>query len=206
MKPPRYLASVAILALVSCGSHSSAPPPGPAIASGSSPEPAPATPPAPPAEAAAPAPGARPSDADLAKLTRANNAFAFALWSKVASGKGDFAYSPLSAETALAMTWLGAKGKTAAQMQKVLGWGGTAADAADIAGHYTSSLGRPVTIHVANRLFGEKTYAFENGFLARPPGALARLSSRSTSRGRPSRAACTSTSGWRARPATGSRI
>ena len=116
-------------------------------------------------EPPAPAPGPRPSDAELKELTKANNAFTFALWSKVASKKGDLAFSPFSLESALAMTWLGAKGETAAQMKKTLGFESAADGAADIAGRYTKSLGGAVTIRVANRLFGEKTYSFEKGFL-----------------------------------------
>lgn len=165
---PRGLAAVVVLGLVSCGTHPSTPSSGTSTASGAGPPPAAAAQPAPPGgDASTPAapPGARPSDAELAGLTRANNAFAFALWSKLASPSGDFAYSPLSVELALAMTWLGARGQTAAQMKQVLGFDVTAADAADLAGRYTRSLGGPVTIRAANRLFGDKTYRFEPSFL-----------------------------------------
>ena len=63
------------------------------------------------------------------------------------------------------MTWLGAKGDTATQMKKTLGFESAADSAGDVVGRYTKSLGGPVTIRVANRLFGEKTYSFEKVFL-----------------------------------------
>jgi serpin B len=50
----------------------------------------------------------------------ANNAFAFDLYSRLANQPGNLFFSPYSIETALAMTWAGAKGKTANQMSKVL--------------------------------------------------------------------------------------
>jgi serpin B len=78
--------------------------------------------------------------------------------------------SPFSISTALAMTWAGAKGETAAQMAKVLHLDGPADRAVDIAGSLVASYGAPdskVTVRIANRLFGEKSYAFEQPFLSR---------------------------------------
>ena len=77
----------------------------------------------------------------------------------------DAAFSPFSIESALTMTWLGAKGDTASQMKKVLGFEGDASKAADVTGRYQKSLGGPVTINVANRLFGEKSFTFDSAFL-----------------------------------------
>jgi serpin B len=68
------------------------------------------------------------------------------------------------------MTWAGAKGDTAVQMAKVLHLDGPADRTFDVAGSLVASYGGPgqkVTVHVANRLFGEKTYAFEQPYLAR---------------------------------------
>ncbi len=59
--------------------------------------------------------------ADAAALARANNAFAFDLYRKLAPTPGENVFlSPYSIETALAMTGAGARGDTAAQMAKVL--------------------------------------------------------------------------------------
>ncbi len=113
----------------------------------------------------APPPGPRPSDAELTKLTKANNTFAFALWPAIAQKPENFAFSPFSIESALTMTWLGAKGDTAAQMKKALAFDGPASEAADIGGRYARSLGGLVTVRVANRIFGDQSTHFEKAFL-----------------------------------------
>ncbi len=136
----------------------SAPAPGSA-ASGS------ATPPTTPPSTPAPAPL---SAAEAKKLASASNAFGLDLFQKIRSQKGNLAVSPASISTALAMPWAGAKGETAAQMQKVLHADGTSKDVAPLFGRLGRSLqdpSRPLKIRVANRLFGEKSYTFEKPFL-----------------------------------------
>jgi serpin B len=177
MRATTSVTALYILVLSACGQEPSTPPSGTVPPPSPSPSVPVATPSgrpvatadasssAKPNEAPKPPSGPRPSDAELAKLTKANNTFAFALWSKLSSQKGDLAFSPFSAETALAMTWLGAKGETASQMKTVLAFDGTATDAAEIEGRYVQSLGGPVTINVANRLFGERSFTFEKNFL-----------------------------------------
>jgi serpin B len=176
MRLPTPVATLTLLTLAACGpdpstppsgvpSASVTPPPGSATSSSTPLASASTTTTAKPNEPPAPPAGPRPSDADVKKFAKANNTFAFALWSKAAEKKGDVAFSPFSAETALSMAWLGAKGETAAQMKKALGFDVSAADAADIGGRFAKSLGGPVTIRVANRLFGEKTYSFDKNFL-----------------------------------------
>lgn len=121
-----------------------------------------------PKPAAAPAPGAPASTDDLKALARSDNAFALDLYAKIRAQKGNLAVSPFSIATALAMTWAGAKGETAAQMKKVLYLDGDRA--IDVAGGLVRSYGAPdqkVTVRIADRLFGEKTYAFEPPFLSR---------------------------------------
>ncbi|MDR1968832.1 MAG: serpin family protein [Burkholderiaceae bacterium] len=49
-----------------------------------------------------------------------NNVFAYDLYAKLKSTEGNLFFSPLSVSTALAMTYAGAKGNTAEQMQKTL--------------------------------------------------------------------------------------
>ena len=57
---------------------------------------------------------------DEKSVVDANNKFAFDLYSEYKSEEGNVFFSPYSIETALAMTYEGAKGKTADEMQKVL--------------------------------------------------------------------------------------
>ncbi|MEO5730813.1 MAG: serpin family protein [Byssovorax sp.] len=125
------------------------------------------TPPAPPVTP--PAPG------ELGGLAKSNNALAFDLYGKTRTQAGNLALSPISISTALTMTWGGARGETAAQMKKVLHAEGEADKAMDVSGKLVASFGNEgskVTLRVANRLFGEKTYAFEQAYLDRTKAAF----------------------------------
>jgi serpin B len=119
----------------------------------------------------APAPLAKPATIDeLKAMAKSDNAFAVDLYARARAQKGNLVMSPFSISTALAMTWAGAKGETAAQMARVLHLDGPADRAVDIAGSLVASYGAPdnkVTVRIANRLFGEKSYAFEQPFLGR---------------------------------------
>jgi serpin B len=119
----------------------------------------------------APAPLAKPATAEeLAAMAKSDNAFGLELFGKVKKQKGNLAFSPFSIATALAMTWAGAQGETQAQMGKVLHLDAQPVDRTlDVAGALVASYGAPdqkVTIRVANRLFGEKSYPFEKPYLA----------------------------------------
>ncbi|MCK5233845.1 MAG: serpin family protein [Candidatus Aenigmarchaeota archaeon] len=57
---------------------------------------------------------------DVNSVVNANNQFAFDLYSEFKSEEGNVFFSPYSISTALAMTYEGAKGKTAEEMQNVL--------------------------------------------------------------------------------------
>jgi serpin B len=59
-------------------------------------------------------------DGDLAELVAGNNEFAFALYQKLFSGDENLFYSPYSISAALAMTYAGAKNRTADQMARAL--------------------------------------------------------------------------------------
>ncbi len=83
------------------------------------------------------------SDADVWALVRGNNAFAFDLYSVVSSQDGNVFISPYSISSALAMTYAGARGNTAAQMADVL--------------HYDLA---PEQLH---KLFSELSKAFNAG-------------------------------------------
>ena len=60
------------------------------------------------------------SDADVGALVRGNNAFAVGLYSAVSYRDGNLFISPYSISSALAMTYAGARGNTAAQMAHAL--------------------------------------------------------------------------------------
>jgi serpin B len=133
---------------------------------------APTTPAAPNAPAA---PIAPPTAGEATGLAKSSNALAFDLYGKARSQSGNLALSPISISTALTMTWGGARGETAAQMKKVLHAEGDAGQAMDVAGKLLGSFGGgdgKVTLRVANRLFGEKTYAFDPGYLDRTKAAF----------------------------------
>jgi len=57
---------------------------------------------------------------DWVEIVQSSNAFAVSLYGKLAAGEGNLFCSPSSIHTALAMTFAGAAGKTAEQMQKAL--------------------------------------------------------------------------------------
>jgi serine protease inhibitor len=112
----------------------------------------------------------------------ANNAFAFDLYSRLANQPGNLFFSPYSIETALAMTWAGAKGQTADQMKKVLHLSGSVdvihaefsaviknlnADeqpAQDFL-HDVVWKGIPYQLSVANSLWSQQGYPFQDEFL-----------------------------------------
>ena len=124
-----------------------------------------------PSPSAAPAaPVAPPGAGELATLSAGNNALAFDLYRKTRTQPGNLALSPISISSALTMTWGGARGETAAEMQSVLHVQGKAEEAMDISGKLLASLGAAdgkVTLRVANRLFGEKAYTFDPAYLER---------------------------------------
>ena len=110
-----------------------------------------------------------PATTDVAQVVAGNGAFAFDLYRQVAKQPGNVFFSPASISTALAMTYGGARGDTAKQMEKTLrfpfvdaklheGYGQLLADwqAADAKGP---------EFRVANRLYGQRSYAFDPAFL-----------------------------------------
>lgn len=58
--------------------------------------------------------------AGVDSIADANNKFTFDLYSKLSGKKGNIFFSPYSISTALAMTYEGARGITADEMEKVL--------------------------------------------------------------------------------------
>ncbi len=82
---------------------------------------------------------------------------------------GNLAFSPASISTAMAMTWGGARGETASQMAKVLHLQGDQEAVHALFGQFVKTVNgegqREYTLSVANRLYGEKTFNFQEAYL-----------------------------------------
>ena len=118
----------------------------------------------PPATAAVAMPG---GDA-ATKLASSSNALGFDPYGRVKAGPGNLAMSPASISAALAMTFGGARGETEAQMKRVLHVDGSRDAVMSDWGTLSRALqnpSRPLTLRIANRLFGEKTVKFEQPFI-----------------------------------------
>ena len=107
-----------------------------------------------------------PDATEASRAAASSNTFGMALYQSLAKKPGNVAMSPLSITTALAMTWGGARGETEKQMRSVLHFSGDG-DAAALGklSQALASPGRPLTFTIANRLFGEKTFTFQQPFL-----------------------------------------
>ena len=104
----------------------------------------------------------------MTRLAASSNAFGFDLYRQLRTEPGNLTFSPASITTALAMTWGGARGETAAQMKQVLHFDGSPDEVMQAAGRLAATLqdpARPIVFRIANRLFGEKTCRFENAYL-----------------------------------------
>lgn len=109
-----------------------------------------------------------PANSDTQPLAKSNNAFGFDLWRLVGRRAGNLTVSPASISTALAMTWGGAKGETEQQMRRVLHLQGEQDAVAARWGQVSLALQNPsreLKLRIANRLFGEKSFRFEQPFL-----------------------------------------
>jgi serpin B len=109
-----------------------------------------------------------PSLVEAHLFAESSNHFAFDLYHQVAGEQGNVAFSPASISFALAMTWAGAKGETADEMQRVLHFEGAPERVAQIAGGFSASLqdpSNPVVLRMADRLFGDGSVRFEQPFL-----------------------------------------
>jgi serpin B len=103
----------------------------------------------------------------------ANNAFAADLYGKLCGEEGNLFFSPNSIETALVMTYAGAKGQTADQMAKVLhlpGKGDMHKAFGDLLKDLNAEKGadgkpRAFQLSVANALWGQKGFEFLPDFL-----------------------------------------
>ena len=102
-------------------------------------------------------------------LAKGNNVFALNIYSQLRAADGNLFFSPYSIRTALAMTYAGARGKTAAQMKNALSF---TLDDADLHAAFAESIralntggGDNYQMNVANSLWAEKTHAFLQAFI-----------------------------------------
>lgn len=135
----------------------------------SSSTPTPAAPPAANGPSTAPLATPKPTPTEQASFATSSNGLGFDLYAKLAAKPGNVAFSPASIETALTMTWAGSRGDTAAQMKSVLHLSDDRDAALAAAEKTLAALAAPhdgYELLVADRLFGERSYAFDPGFLA----------------------------------------
>ena len=113
--------------------------------------------------------------AAVKQLAQSNNGFALALYQALRDQDGNLIYSPYSIFQALLMTAAGAEGATASQMASVLG-----VDLNDPEIHnlmnalnkvlttqpeYLQSDAQPLTFNIANAVWAQKDFHFEQSFL-----------------------------------------
>ncbi|MBX3248439.1 MAG: serpin family protein [Myxococcales bacterium] len=106
------------------------------------------------------------SPQELTALARANQ-FGFDLYGALRGAPGNLVFSPASVDLALGMTYLGARGETAAQMGRVLHTE-TAEGLARLHGTAIRTWGetRDATLRIANRIYVEQTVSPEPSFVA----------------------------------------
>lgn len=113
---------------------------------------------------------------DLQALVKGNSTFAFDLYQQLRATPGNLFYSPYSISLALAMTWAGAKNQTEADMAAALGFTlpqsklHPSFNALDLAlasrgKNAKASDGKGFRLNIANALWGQTGYSFEQPFL-----------------------------------------
>jgi serpin B len=126
----------------------------------------------PPTREPTPAPTPATGTADVTGVVDANNQFAFDLYSSLTSDPAargaNLFFSPFSISSALAITYEGARGTTADEIQSVFHF--PADDTTRREGYFTvtSDLTRPntnYTLRIANALWAERTYPFLPAYL-----------------------------------------
>ena len=110
------------------------------------------------------------SPEDIAAVVSGNNQFAIDLYRQLADSSADNLFlSPYSVSTALAMTYAGARGNTAAQMAETLHFPLPAEELHPAMGGLIDQMNDPAregyTLSVANRLWGQEGYPFLTEFL-----------------------------------------
>ena len=170
----RVLPLIVATIVTACGPQ---PPQSSVPRSSPQPEPAPSSVVLPPTEPVAPdSPTADSTGDTMTKLATSINRLAFDLFPKLSRAQpGNLVFSPASISFALSMTWGGADGQTAKEMQQVLHFESSSSEVMEASGKLIAALtdrSRPITFRVANQLFGEKTYPFEPSFLSQTARAF----------------------------------
>lgn len=114
-------------------------------------------------ETAAPVSGV----ANVSSVVNANNRFAFDLYSKYKSNAGNIFFSPYSISTALAMTYEGARGKTAEEIQTVFHFpqdNDTRRSAFAEIYNEINRKDKKYNLTTANALWAQKDYQFLNDY------------------------------------------
>ncbi|KAJ8376546.1 hypothetical protein SKAU_G00071260 [Synaphobranchus kaupii] len=106
----------------------------------------------------------------MAPLIAANTKFSLDLFKKISESKktDSVFYSPLSISSALAMVYMGARGNTATQMSESLHFHKADDDIHAGFSKLLSDLnqkGAPYALSLANRLYGEKSFNFEENYI-----------------------------------------
>ncbi len=107
---------------------------------------------------------------DMPSIAGGNNAFALDIYAKLKEQEGNLFFSPFSISTALAMTYAGARGETAQQMERVLHFeleqerlhGAFKAQVEDLNARQERG---SYQLSVASSLWGQKGYGFLDEFL-----------------------------------------
>jgi serpin B len=108
---------------------------------------------------------------DLPAVVEGGNLFAVDLYRKLGEGGGNLFFSPLSLSTALAMTSAGAAGETEEEMEEVLHFPVDVESVHPSFGALAESLAKGSSadgyrLDIANRLWGQPDFEFEEEFLA----------------------------------------
>ena len=106
--------------------------------------------------------------ADRAAVVEGNNAFAIELYGQFRKQNGNLFFSPESISTALAMTYAGARGDTAAEMAKTLHFTLPPERLHPAMGALLAGLNAPhkgYQLRVADALWAQQGYTFSDDFL-----------------------------------------
>ena len=129
------------------------------------------------------------SDSEINALVDSNSAFAFDLYQALRETGGNLFYSPYSISLALAMTYAGARGETAAEMAHTLqfllpqnslhpAFNSLAIELAGLGKGTRIRDGESFRLNIVNAIWGQEDFRFQSGFLdvlAANYGAMLRL-------------------------------